>query len=55
MSRLYKNWFIHNTVSHPISELVYWIMIPFGKKRAEVYCNRIHDFTLPSKVENGRG
>ncbi len=55
MSKLYKNWFVHNMLSHPISEIVYWITIPFGKQRAEVCCNAIHDFTLPEVLDNGRG
>ncbi len=55
MSKLYKNWFVHNMFSHPISEIVYWLAIPFGRERAETYCNAIHDITLPDELSNGRG
>ena len=55
MSKLYKNWFVHNIISHPLSEIVYWLIIPFGRERAEICCNAIHDFTLPEVLDNGRG
>lgn len=55
MKFLYKNWFLHNIVSHPLSELLYWLCLPFGKDRAESVCNAVHDFTVPIDFENGRG
>jgi hypothetical protein len=47
MKRLYKNWFIHNTISHPLSEILYWMTF-----RNERVSNWIHDVTLP---EHERG
>ena len=55
MSKLYRNWFVHNMLSHPLSEIAYWLALPFGKQRAETICNAIHDFTLPPEQLNGRG
>tara|TARA_Y100001937_G_scaffold47215_1_gene66201 strand:- start:2206 stop:2403 length:198 start_codon:yes stop_codon:yes gene_type:complete len=53
MKILYKNWFIHNVFGHSISELLYWIIIPFGgatrASRASVW---FHDITCPNKGHN---
>jgi len=57
MSKLYKNWFVHNIFSHPTSEIVFWIVRPFiGRERAENVSGRIHDATLPDQpIGTGRG
>jgi len=55
MKKLYKNWFIHNMVAHPLSEIVYWIFRPFGVKRAEDASGVIHDCTIPQGHGDGRG
>ena len=47
MSRIYKNWPIHNLIAHPLSEIVYWIIRPSGKTRADDISNWIHDITIP--------
>ena len=47
MSKLYKNWPVHNFIAHPVSELVYWIVRPFSKLRAERASKSVHDSTLP--------
>lgn len=47
--KIYKNWVFHNLVSHPLSELAYWV---FGEKIS----NKIHDFSVPKHVPGkGRG
>jgi hypothetical protein len=40
MSKLYKNWWMHNLVGHPLMQIFYGI-------RLEHIGNRIHDSTLP--------
>ena len=55
MNKLYQNWPVHNLIAHPLSEIVYWIVIPFGKKKAEDISGWIHDITIPADHSNGRG
>jgi hypothetical protein len=55
MSKVYKNWPVHNLIAHPLSEIVYWIVRPAGKKKAEDISGWIHDITLPVDRSNGRG
>jgi len=52
MSKLYKNWPIHNLIAHPVSELAYWVVRPFSKVRAEKVSKLIHDSTLPEGFEH---
>ena len=47
MSRIYRNWPVHNLIGHPVSELVYRILVLFGKSRAKRVGDWIHDSTLP--------
>ena len=56
MSKIYRNWPVHNLVAHPISELAYWIVRTMGKKKAEDVSGWIHDITIPVHVAGeGRG
>jgi len=59
MSKLYKNWPVHNLIAHPLSEIVYWIirLAPLvGKEKAEDISGWIHDITIPvHDVGEGRG
>jgi hypothetical protein len=56
MSWIYRNWTVHNLVSHPVSEVVYWLVRPFGRTRAESASGWIHDVTIPPhKEDEGRG
>ncbi len=55
MSRLFQNWTFHNLVAHPVSEVVYWLVRPFGRHRAEVVSGWIHDSTVPPKHLEGEG
>ena len=48
MSKLYKNWTIHNLISHPLSEVAYWIVRPLGKKKSKDVSVWIHDISLPN-------
>tara|TARA_R110002020_G_scaffold78727_6_gene197817 strand:+ start:2711 stop:2980 length:270 start_codon:yes stop_codon:yes gene_type:complete len=52
MSRIYKNWPIHNLIAHPVSELAYWIVRPLGKSRAKRVGDWIHDSTLPEEDDD---
>ena len=47
MKKIYKNWFVHNMFAHPLSEVVYWAVRPFGKKNAEDISGVVHDITIP--------
>lgn len=47
MSRLWKNWTVHNVLARPLSEIVYWLARPFGKPAADKASGLIHDATLP--------
>lgn len=44
MKKLYKNWFVHNCIGHP---MMYFAGILFGEELSR----KIHDGTLP-EVEN---
>jgi len=50
MKFLYKNWFVHNTLAHPVHEVVYLVMrvCMFGKVRSRKFSDYIHDVTLPA-------
>ena len=52
MSFLYRNWFIHNVVAHPLHEFVYLSLrlLMFGKCRASAVSDYIHDVTIPTGV-----
>ena len=49
MKKIYKNWFIHNVFGHSLSELLYWIIVPFDAKRASIVSMWVLDATCPSK------
>jgi len=57
MKRLYQNWFMHNMVGHPLSELVFWFIRPFvGLAKAENISGDVHDWTIPEHTAGtGRG
>ena len=56
MKRLYKNWFVHNMFAHPLSEIAYWIVRPFGAAKASQVAGAIHDASIPDHVKGeGRG
>ena len=48
MKRLYKNWFIHNLIGHPLSEIAFWVLLgtDLGKRASQI----IHDQTLPEQA-----
>jgi hypothetical protein len=53
---LTRNWPVHNLIAHPTSEIVYWLVRPFSKRKAERWRNAIHDRTVPEhKPEYERG
>jgi len=49
MSFIYRNWFVHNTLAHPLHELLYLVMrvLLFGKTRSRTVSDWLHDVTLP--------
>ena len=51
MKILYKNWFVHNMFAHPLSEVVYWLVRPFGRARAKKVGDAVHDCTIPQGYE----
>ena len=58
MNKIYRNWFVHNMFAHPLSEVVYWLVRPFGRKVSENVSGYIHDKTIPESEESrvlGRG
>ena len=55
MKKLYKNWFVHNVFGHSISELLYWILRPFGEIKASRASVWFHDATCPSKAHDDEG
>ena len=55
-SKWYQNWFIHNMISHPLSEVVYQLAKRIlNDSIAEEWCGKIHDATVPIERGNGRG
>lgn len=57
MTWVYKNWFIHNMVGHPMSEIAYWVFFCLkGEKAAEDIAGMIHEATIPPhEPGTGRG
>ena len=58
MKKIYKNWFIHNMIAHPLSEIVYWLVRPFGSEKARSVSGVVHDSTIPESEKArvlGRG
>lgn len=58
MASLWRNWPVHNLIAHPLSEIVYWIVVvgTFSKERAMNYSGAIHDCTIPKHTPGqGRG
>lgn len=48
MSKVYRNWAVHNLVGHPLSEIAFWCSRPFiGLRKAEKLSGQIHDLTIP--------
>lgn len=54
---LWRNWPCHNLIGHPLSEVVYWLLRPFGTQIAYSVAGSVHDFFLPSNHHGttGRG
>ena len=54
--KLFRNWTVHNLISHPLSELVFLAVAPFSRRLADKWSGAVHNFTLPMEFEgNGRG
>jgi len=50
IKQIYRNWPVHNLIAHPLSEVVYWIVRPFGKVAAKSAGDWIHDSTVPEGI-----
>lgn len=46
MSKLYRNWWVHNGIIHPLMQLIGW----FNRDLA----NYVHDITMPERVKPSR-
>ena len=55
MNKIYKNWFIHNIIGHPVSELLYWILKPFNEINASRASVWFHDATCPNRYHDDEG
>lgn len=52
MSRLYKNWTVHNMIGHPLAQCVFLVAWPLlGKDGAANLSARVHDITVPHSKE----
>ena len=49
MAKLWKNWTVHNIICHPLAQIVYLIIRPFGANRADNVYALIHNSSLPEK------
>ena len=52
MSKLWKNWPVHNLIAHPLSEIVHWLT---GWRVGHRLSGWVHDVTVPADTTNGRG
>jgi hypothetical protein len=53
MSILWKNWPVHNIISHPLSEVLYWLTFWFAGDKISGW---VHDVTIPAHEAGlGRG
>ena len=48
-NKIFRNWFIHNVIGHPVSEMLYWVILPFDPIKASVASVWFHDATCPNK------
>tara|TARA_Y100001938_G_C8081770_1_gene429581 strand:+ start:396 stop:596 length:201 start_codon:yes stop_codon:yes gene_type:complete len=55
MNKIYKNWFVHNVIGHPVSEILYWVLKPFGEINASTTSVWFHDLTCPQKGHTDEG
>jgi hypothetical protein len=56
ISFLYKNYVVHNLISHPLSEIVYWLVLLVTQdvKKADDISGVIHDSSLPPERDSDR-
>ena len=48
MTKIYKNWLVHNVIAHPVAEMAYWALYLFSPLRASRLSMWIHDVTCPN-------
>lgn len=46
-----RSWPVHNLIAHPLSEIAWWLVRPFGADKAERLSNWIHDSTVPKEPQ----
>jgi hypothetical protein len=49
IKKLYRNWTVHNLISHPLMEMTYLVIRPFSKEVAEKWSDKIHEVTIPEE------
>ena len=47
MKKIYKNWYFHNIVGHPVMGIIVLIAVVFGSKHLLNLAHKVHDVTLP--------
>ena len=48
MKFIYKNWLVHNIISHPLSEIVFMAVACIHPSAARRMSGWIHDVSLPA-------
>ena len=43
LSKLYKNWAVHNIIGHPLMQIFLWL-------RMQRMAKKVHDSTLPPDI-----
>ena len=47
MKKLYKNWYFHNIIGHPVMGIIVLIAVVFGSEHLKKLAHKVHDVTLP--------
>ena len=55
LENIWRNWTVHNLLSHPLSEMVYLVVKPFSAFYADKWSGSVHNFSVPMDFEDGRG
>ena len=50
MKKLYKNWYFHNIVGHPMMAIIVLIAVIFRSQHLKKLAHKVHDVTLPEEI-----
>ena len=50
MKKLYKNWYFHNIVGHPMMAIIVLIAVLFKSEHLKKLAHKVHDVTLPDVI-----